>query len=81
MATVSRLVRESFGTLHIRLRYPNRVTIRSASTSPLNAMEAIKSTIAENFGGVAHAVASKDQQFSLEKDVPDLSGKVALITG
>lgn len=44
-------------------------------------MDAIKSTIAENFGGVAHSVVSKDQQFDLEKDVPDLSGKVALITG
>lgn len=44
-------------------------------------MEAIKSTIAENFGGKAHNVASKADHFDIKKDVPDLSGKVALITG
>lgn len=44
-------------------------------------MEAVKNTIAENFGGVAHEVANKDSQFDISKDVPDLSGKVALITG
>ena len=43
-------------------------------------MDAIKSTIAENFGGKAHEAASKDHQFSLEQ-VPDLSGKVAVVTG
>lgn len=44
-------------------------------------METIKSTIAENFGGAAHAVAGEENQFDINKDVPDLSGKVALITG
>lgn len=44
-------------------------------------METIKSTIAENLGGAAHAVAGKENQFDINKDVPDLSGKVALITG
>jgi NAD(P)-dependent dehydrogenase (short-subunit alcohol dehydrogenase family) len=44
-------------------------------------MEAIKSTIAENFGGPAHAAADAKDQFDINKDVPDLSGKVALITG
>jgi NAD(P)-dependent dehydrogenase (short-subunit alcohol dehydrogenase family) len=44
------------------------------------AMEAIKSTIAENFGGVAHSVAKPEHQFSLE-ETPDQSGKVAVITG
>ena len=44
-------------------------------------METIKSTIAENFGGAAHAVTGKENQFDINKDVPDLSGKVALITG
>jgi NAD(P)-dependent dehydrogenase (short-subunit alcohol dehydrogenase family) len=50
-------------------------------------MQAIKNTIAENLGnkilGVdigAHSMAPEDQQFSLEQ-VPDLSGKVALVTG
>lgn len=44
-------------------------------------MEAIKSTLYENFGGAAHDSASSAQQFNIETDVPDLSGKVALITG
>jgi NAD(P)-dependent dehydrogenase (short-subunit alcohol dehydrogenase family) len=50
-------------------------------------MQAIKNTIAENLGnnvlGVntgAHSLAPEDQQFSLE-EVPDLSGKVAVVTG
>lgn len=44
-------------------------------------MDAIKSTLAENFGGAAHRSADQAQQFNIETDVPDLSGKVALITG
>jgi NAD(P)-dependent dehydrogenase (short-subunit alcohol dehydrogenase family) len=44
-------------------------------------METIKSTIAENMGGIAHKFASKEDKFSIENDVPDLSNKVALITG
>ena len=43
-------------------------------------MSTISSTIAENFGGKAHDAASKEHQFSLEQ-VPDLSGKVAVVTG
>ncbi|KAI7190841.1 retinol dehydrogenase 12, partial [Hortaea werneckii] len=44
-------------------------------------METVKSTLAENLGGPAHNLASGDQAFSIENDVPDLSGKVALVTG
>ncbi|KAF2016522.1 retinol dehydrogenase 12 [Aaosphaeria arxii CBS 175.79] len=46
------------------------------------AVDAVKSTVAENFGKMipAHDAASKDSQFSLEQ-VPDLSGKVAVVTG
>lgn len=44
-------------------------------------METIKTTIAENFGGAAHSVANTHDQFDINKDVPDLTGKVALITG
>jgi NAD(P)-dependent dehydrogenase (short-subunit alcohol dehydrogenase family) len=42
----------------------------------------IKTTIAENLGKIVpgHEQAPKDSQFSLE-EVPDLSGKVALVTG
>ncbi|KAF2024986.1 NAD(P)-binding protein [Setomelanomma holmii] len=50
-------------------------------------MQAIKNTIAENVSNTifgmdtgAHKLAPEDQQFSLEQ-VPDLSGKVALVTG
>lgn len=43
-------------------------------------MEAIESTIAENFGGAAHSAANPEHQFSLE-ETPDQSGKVAVITG
>jgi len=43
-------------------------------------MDAVKSTIAENFGGSAHKFANKDQQFSLD-ETPSLAGKVAIITG
>lgn len=46
-------------------------------------MQAVKNTIAENLGNQilgSHSLAPKDQQFSLG-EVPDLSGKVALVTG
>jgi NAD(P)-dependent dehydrogenase (short-subunit alcohol dehydrogenase family) len=45
------------------------------------AMEAIKSTIAENFGGAAHSLAKPEHHFDIEKDIPDLTDKVAVITG
>jgi NAD(P)-dependent dehydrogenase (short-subunit alcohol dehydrogenase family) len=43
-------------------------------------IDKVKTTVAENMGGPAHKVVPKEQQFSVE-DVPDLSGKVAVITG
>jgi NAD(P)-dependent dehydrogenase (short-subunit alcohol dehydrogenase family) len=46
-------------------------------------MQSIKNAIAENMGKTvsgAHDLAPKDSQFSLS-EVPDLSGKVALVTG
>lgn len=47
-------------------------------------MDKIKSTIAENMGGVfgdkAHEAAKPEHQFSLE-ETPDQSGKVAVVTG
>lgn len=43
-------------------------------------MQDLKNTAAENFGGVATKLAPKKHQFSLD-GVPDLSGKVGLITG
>ncbi|EXJ91268.1 hypothetical protein A1O1_04378 [Capronia coronata CBS 617.96] len=44
-------------------------------------METVKTAIAENLGGVSHKLANQEDQFDINKDVPDLSGKVALITG
>ncbi|RAL12894.1 retinol dehydrogenase 12 [Aspergillus homomorphus CBS 101889] len=41
-------------------------------------MQTIKNTIAENFGGPAHELA--EHKFELDQ-VPDLSGKVAVVTG
>lgn len=52
--------------------------IRTASMSSV--IDAVKTTISENLGGPAHKVVSEDQQFSLEQ-VPDLEGKVAVVTG
>lgn len=43
-------------------------------------IDAVKTTISENLGGNAHKVVSEDQQFSLEQ-VPNLEGKVAVVTG
>jgi NAD(P)-dependent dehydrogenase (short-subunit alcohol dehydrogenase family) len=44
-------------------------------------MSSIKTALAENLGGAAHKhLAPKDGRFSLE-EVPDLSGKVAIVTG
>jgi len=42
-------------------------------------LDTIRSTITENFGGT-HGLEKPEYQFALE-DVPDLSGKVAVVTG
>ena len=44
-------------------------------------MEAVRNTLAENMGGVAHSAAKPEHQFDIEKDVPSQEGKVAVITG
>lgn len=43
-------------------------------------MEAVKNTLAENLGGPFHKLATGDQVFTLDQ-VPDLTGKVSLVTG
>ncbi|KAG9875624.1 hypothetical protein KCV02_g21900, partial [Aureobasidium melanogenum] len=50
------------------------------SEIPSITMETIRNTISENLGGPAHALASPENSFSLD-EVPDLSGKVAVVTG
>jgi FlaA1/EpsC-like NDP-sugar epimerase len=58
---------------------PSASKVRTYATK----MQAVKNTIAENAGKIvsgAHSLAPADSQFSLEQ-VPDLSGKVAVVTG
>jgi len=43
-------------------------------------MDYVKETIAQNLGGDSHKLAAPEHQFSPE-EVPDLSGKVAVVTG
>ncbi|OSS43511.1 hypothetical protein B5807_11901 [Epicoccum nigrum] len=53
-----------------------------STKSSIPGMETIKNTIAENFGKIipGNELAAAENQFSLE-EVPDLSGKVAVVTG
>lgn len=44
-------------------------------------MEAVKNTIAENMGGIAHSLAKDEHKFDIENDIPSQEGKVAVITG
>jgi hypothetical protein len=43
-------------------------------------INAAKSTLSQNLGGIAQSLAPAGTQFSLN-DVPDQSGKVAVVTG
>ena len=54
--------------------------IHSKAPIMSSVVNAVKSTIAENTGGPSHSLAPKKHQFSLD-EVPDLSGKVAVVTG
>ncbi|KAL8999767.1 MAG: hypothetical protein Q9169_001440 [Polycauliona sp. 2 TL-2023] len=56
------------------------ISILPIHQSKSGIMEAIKQTVAQNFGGAAHQAVSESQQFALEQ-VPSLTGKVAVITG
>ena len=40
----------------------------------------VQTTLSQNLGGLAQKLAPADQQFSLDQ-VPDQSGKVAVVTG
>ncbi|KAE8452837.1 hypothetical protein EG329_013109 [Mollisiaceae sp. DMI_Dod_QoI] len=43
-------------------------------------IDTVKSTITENFGAT-HSLASSEHQFDIQKDVPDLTSKVVIVTG
>ena len=45
-----------------------------------SAVRAAQTTLSQNLGGIAHKLAPADAQFTLD-EVPDQSGKVAVITG
>ena len=50
------------------------------SNKAAEAAHAVQTTFSQNLGGVAHNAAPGSAKFSLD-DVPDQTGKVALITG
>ncbi|KAI2620611.1 NAD(P)-binding protein [Hypoxylon sp. NC1633] len=62
---------ETFSTFADRQAAPGRGSL-------LETMDTIKNTIAENLGGGSHGLAT--HQFGLDQ-VPDLTGKVAVVTG
>ena len=68
----------AFGTRSPSILHRTRPLTRYITTK--QAMETIKSTIAENFGGPAYSLAKPEHQFSLS-ETPDQSGKVAVVTG
>ena len=56
------------------------LSINRQFTTMSSVANAVKTTAAENFGRASHNLASKEHQFSIE-EVPDLTGKVAVVTG
>ena len=54
------------------------ICIRTANMSSI--IKNVQTTLAENFTGSAHEAAPNENKFRLE-DVPDQTGKVAVITG
>lgn len=78
--TSTRIVSSAFhSSRHLRTENTDRLKGPVSSDST---MQAVKNTIAENLGKIipGHELAPEDSKFSLE-EVPDLSGKVALVTG
>ena len=67
-------------SLRSNTRYINRDLVRGFANQKSTIMDAVKSTIAENFGGLSHKAVPEDQQFSLDQ-IPNLEGKVAVVTG
>lgn len=77
--------RFAFRSSHSVLSITKRTASRLSTTKPscklystLPEMEAIRNKLAENFTGAAHTGGT--QTFSLD-EVPDLTGKVAVVTG
>lgn len=65
---------------NIRYQYRPSIQIRTQKAAMASLVNAVKSTIAENLGGPSHSLVPEHQQFSLE-EVPDQTGKVAVVTG
>lgn len=65
----------------VLLGNPTFISHNKVQTATMSSViDAVKTTISENLGGFAHKVVPEDQQFSLEQ-VPNLEGKVAVVTG
>lgn len=81
--TTSSFLRFSVFRISQRPLFCARFTPKQSFNRSVNTMQTVKNTIAENLGKIvpnAHNLAPEDSQFSLD-NVPDLSGKVALVTG
>lgn len=63
-----------YNTSHISIKPPHPIFYDVSN------MEYIKKTIAENFGGSSHSLVNEKDYFDI-KQVPDLTGKVAVVTG
>lgn len=56
-------------------------TTKRTNSTMASAVRAAQTTLSQNLGGIAEKFTPKGAEFSLEADVPDQSGKVAVITG
>lgn len=77
------LLRTSRTQLQSKVRFTfHQIRKYTTPTPPKMAgvVQTVKNTIAENFGGPAHSLALPEHQFDLD-ETPDLTGKVAVITG
>ena len=70
----------SFACCATRHVYRPTIQTRVQKSSMASLVNAVKSTVAENLGGPSHSLVPEYQRFSLE-EVPDQTGKVAVITG
>lgn len=79
------MFRVSFRSFCVGSAIPTKLPLlatysRQYSSEMSSAVKAAQTTLAENLGGVTNAVAPSNNQFSLD-DVPDQTGKVAVVTG
>lgn len=66
-------------TLIRQTRVPPHITKATFSTMS-STVDQVKSTFSQNLGGAAESLTPAGQNFSID-DIPDLGGKVAIVTG